>query len=82
MIHVYVDYQGPRADETYSYTSTGEEYLAKLDEIEAYDGRIDKVIISVGSDKVGTMWDQHPKQILIDTTNVGVAVRKARTIKH
>jgi len=82
MIHIYVDYEGPRSDETNSYTCAGKEYLAKLDEIEAYDGKIDKIIISVGSDKAGDMWDQQPKQVLVDTTNVGIAVRKGREIKH
>jgi len=76
MIHIYVDYEGPRSDETNSYTCAGKEYLAKLDEIEAYDGKIDKIIISVGSDKAGDMWDQQPKQVLVDTTNVGIAVRE------
>ncbi len=82
MIHIYIDYQGSRSDETSSYTSTGSDYQAKLDEIKAYDGKIDKIIISVGRDKAGATWDRRPKEVLVNTTNVDVAVRKGRQIKY
>lgn len=82
MIHIYVDYQGPRADETDSYTDTGDAYQTKLDEIETYTGQIDRIMISAGSDKVGPGWDSHPREILVDTTNVGIGVRKGRKLKH
>jgi hypothetical protein len=82
MIHIYVDYEGSRSDETSSYTNAGSDYLAKLDEIETYEGKIDKIIISTGSDKAGMAWDQHPQEILVNTTNVAIAIRKGRHIKY
>jgi hypothetical protein len=81
MIHIYVDYQG-RTEKTYSFTSAGPEYQAKLDELETYGGKIDGIQIYIGSDKVSGAWDEHPSRLLVKTTNVGIAVRKGRIVKY
>jgi hypothetical protein len=82
MIHIYVDYQGQRAEETNSFMDTGDAYLAKLDEIEAYTGKIDQIIIFIGNDKAGPTWDKHPREDLVKTTDPGIAARKGRQIKY
>ncbi len=82
MIHIYVDYQGPRSEETNSFTDTGDDYQAKLNEIEAYSGKIDRIKIYTGSNKVGAAWEEHPIKVLVKTTNPGIAVRKGRQIKY
>lgn len=82
MIHIEVDYQGSRSIETASFTSTGNDYIHKLNEIEAYKGRIDRIRVYVGSDNVTENWDQHGMNVKVDTTSVGVAIRKAKAIKY
>jgi len=82
MIHIEVDYHGDRSIETYSFTSTGDSYKAKLDEIENYSGKIDGIKVYIGSDKASTGWDQHPSEVLISVTHPGTAVRRARRIKY
>jgi len=79
MIHIEVDYKGPRSVEVYDFVSTGSAYMARLDEIEAYTGKIDRIRVYTGSSKVNNLlFDQHGIEVLIDTTSVGVALRKAR----
>ena len=82
MIHIEVDYEGERSFETYSFTATDTDYQAKLDELEKYPGKVDGIRIYIGSDSVTTTWDQNPKEVLVKTTNVGLAVRRGRTIKY
>lgn len=82
MIHIEVDYQGGRSIETYSFTSTGDDYKAKLDEIEKYPGKIDSLKVFIGRDKVSTGWDEHPAKILVNASHLGIAIRRARKIKY
>lgn len=82
MIHIEVDYQGPRSIETTSFVSTDKGYMNKLDEIEDYEGKIDRIRVYVGTDRVTELWDQYGMDIKVDTTNVGVAMRKAKAIKY
>ena len=82
VIHIEVDYQGPRSIELTSFASTGKGYMDKLDEIEAYEGKIDRIRVYVGTDRVTELWDQYGMDIKVDPTNVGVAMRKAKAIKY
>lgn len=82
MIHIEVDYQGPRSIETYSFTGTGKDYHEKLDEIKNYKGKIDSIKVSLGTDRAGDMWDHIPAQILFQTTHVGLALKRARKIQY
>lgn len=82
MIHIEVDYKGDRSIETYSFTSTGDDYQAKLDEIENYSGKIDGVKVYIGRDKVSAGWEEHPAEILVSATHPGIAIRRARKIKY
>lgn len=83
MIHIEVDYEGPRSIETSSFAGTGADYQAKLDEIEKYEGKIDRIRVYIGTNKVSAgVFDQIGRDIKVNTTNVGVALRKARQIKY
>lgn len=82
MIHIEVDFQGDRSIETYSFVSTGDAYYQKLDELAAETCKIDSIKIRIGSDKVQLGWDRHPSEVLVDTSNVGIAIHKARLVKY
>lgn len=82
MIHIEVDYQGDKSIEIYSFTGTSADYQSKLDEIEAYPGKIDQLKIYTGSNKATPMWDQHPMEVLIETTSVDLAVHRGRKIEY
>lgn len=83
MINISVDYQGPRSIENYQFTSFNKAYLDKLNELASYDGKIDRVIITRGADSThdfpGT-FTKMGKEELVNTTNVGVAVQKGKTL--
>lgn len=81
MIHIYVDYQG-KSDETYSFTNTGPNFRAKLDELEAYYGKIDEIQVYTRNNAASSTRGKYPSRLLVKTTNVGIAVRKARRISY
>ncbi len=68
MIKIVVDYQGERSIERYEFLTFNEDYLKKLDEIEKYQGKIDSIQV----------YDTDKGVKLVDHTNVGVALRRAR----
>lgn len=82
MIHIEIDYEGEHSFETYSFTATDSQYQAKLDELEKYPGKIDGVRIYIGSERITAACDQNPIEVLVKTTNVGLAVRRGRKIKY
>lgn len=83
MIHIEVDYQGSIGEKIYSFVSTDDKYISQLDEIANYDGKIDGIQVSIGSDVArDVVFDQYPRQVLFKTTNVGVAIRRAKRIKY
>ncbi|MDK2899419.1 MAG: hypothetical protein PWQ10_606 [Patescibacteria group bacterium] len=83
MITISVDYEGPKSIEEYYFTSFDKSYLDKLNDIEAYNGKIDRVVITRGVDSTRDfpgVFMQMGREELVNTTNVKVAIRKGKLL--
>lgn len=80
---IEVDYRGDRSIEEYTFKGFNQAYLDRLEEIEAYSGKIDGIkVIEVFKSlaEARGLFLNNLAFTHVDTTNVGMAIRRARKL--